>query len=156
MSLFDKEFFPTPVEVAVKMLTPYVKQLRTATILEPSAGSGSILDVLTKSGVPYIIENLNGIGNYETETKADPKRVYAIEKNEELTMILQQKGYKVIGRDFLSFRPEHRFDLVVMNPPFRLGMTTSCTPGKSSTAGISYVFSMPRPSVTPSLPPASV
>ena len=120
MSLFDKEFYPTPEQVAVKMLAPYAERLNSATILEPSAGSGAILDVLTSKGVPYEYEKKNG-KSYYTTVKADPKRVYAIEKNEELSMILHQKGYKVIGSDFLTFWPEHRFDLLALNPPFSNG-----------------------------------
>lgn len=107
MNIFDKEFFPTPEPVIRKMVEPYANVLRTATILEPSAGNGAILDFLTRKGFHLY--------------QVPEKHVYAIEKNPELVMILQQKGYRVIAQDFLTFRPEHRFDLILMNPPFSNG-----------------------------------
>lgn len=120
MNLFDPEFYPTPDAVIEKMAAPYAGCLHTVTILEPSAGNGAILDFLTRKGVYYETETARG-SRYSDYAKADPEKVYAIEKNDELTMILQQKGYKVIAPDFLTFRPEHRFSLILMNPPFKTG-----------------------------------
>lgn len=119
-NLFDPEFFPTPKEVILRMLKPYAERLDTATILEPSAGNGVILDVLTRSGIDYECTFRTG-QKFMNTAKAKENRVYAIEKNPELRMILQQKGYRVIASDFLTFQPEHRFDLAVMNPPFKTG-----------------------------------
>lgn len=122
MNLFDREFFPTPKDIVIKMAAPYAKRLSQATILEPSAGNGAILDVLCNDGIPYDYTAGNGT-RHQLMNKADETRVYAIEKNPELQMILQQKGYKLLASDFLSFRPEHEFDLVIMNPPFSNGAT---------------------------------
>ena len=119
-NLFDPDFYPTPDEVIQKMAAPYSDRIHTATILEPSAGNGAILEFLTKKGVEAD-ERLRD-HTYRVQMKADPRRVYAVEKNPELTMILQQKGYRVVGSDFLAFRPEHRFDLIIMNPPFSSGV----------------------------------
>ncbi|AMJ66033.1 methyltransferase [Hymenobacter sp. PAMC 26628] len=44
-------------------------------------------------------------------TSADP----------ELRAVLHDKGYKVIANDFLNYRGDHFFDLIVMNPPFSNG-----------------------------------
>lgn len=120
MNIFDKEFFPTPKETVIKMVTPYIDILPTATILEPSAGNGAILDTITKIGLDKTITNARGDIRH-IDITANPRHVYAIEKNLELTMILQQKDYKVIAQDFLSFQPEHHFDLILMNPPFSNG-----------------------------------
>lgn len=122
MNLFDKEFFPTPLDVIRKMAAPYAARLETATVLEPSAGNGAILDAIIKDGVFGTIE-LSGGKKYEARHTANKDRVYAIEQNPELQMILQQKGYRVIASDFLSFQPEHRFNLILMNPPFSNGDT---------------------------------
>ncbi len=119
-NLFDKEFFPTPNQVISKMAEPYAQRLHTATILEPSAGNGAILDFITSEGASFKVETSRGY-TYETTAKADNKRVYAIERNPELRMILQQKGYRVLATDFLTFQPEHLFDLILMNPPFSNG-----------------------------------
>ena len=40
--MFDKEFYPTPVDV-IEMMTTGI-DLHGKTVLEPSAGSGSIVD----------------------------------------------------------------------------------------------------------------
>ncbi len=117
MSLFDKEFYPTPKEVILKMVAPYASDLATACILEPSAGNGAILDVLRK-GVPYTDSTSRGY-KYEITTQAT--KLYCIEKDPELRLILQQKGYRLLATDFLQFTPEHHFDLVIMNPPFSNG-----------------------------------
>lgn len=121
-NLFDPEFYPTPPEVIRHMAEPYAERLGTATILEPSAGSGAILDYITREGIET--DSVTSRGNrYGYTAKANPKKVYAIEKNPDLQTILSKKGYRVIASDFLAFRPEHRFNLALMNPPFSNGET---------------------------------
>lgn len=121
MSLFDKEFYPTPPEVVQKMAAPYACRLRKAAILEPSAGSGAVLDYICDHGVNYAVD-LAGGRKVEDTQRAEKNRVYAVEHNPELQMIIQQKGYRLIASDFLAFRPEHLFDLILMNPPFSTGV----------------------------------
>jgi len=120
MSIFDPEFYPTPSAVIRRMVEPYVNRLETATILEPSAGKGDILDYLTKTGITYTKVAKNG-DEYSFTATANPRKVYAIERNAELQMILQQKSFRLVGEDFLSYRPDIRFNLIVMNPPFSRG-----------------------------------
>ena len=118
--LFDPELYPTPEPVIRRMLLPYAERLGTATILEPSAGNGRILDLMTRDGIEY--EHVSESGRtYTLTAKARAERTYAIEKDPELRMILQQKGYRVIASDFLTFQPEHHFDLIIENPPFSKG-----------------------------------
>ena len=119
MNIFDKEFFPTPKEVILQMVRPYAERLGTATILEPSAGNGAILSVIT-DGVPYRLVNKRG-QELQTEIKADEGKVFCIEKNPELQMILQQKGFHLVANDFLAYTPDIRYDLILMNPPFSQG-----------------------------------
>ena len=119
-NFYDPEFYPTPPEVIRKMVEPYAKTLERATILEPSAGRGDILDYITKNGIDTVETNSRGVP-FDYTSKANPKKVYAIEKNPDLQTILSKKGYRVIASDFLSFRPEHRFSMCIMNPPFSNG-----------------------------------
>lgn len=119
MNLFDPEFYPTPPEVIEYMLRPYAETLDQATILEPSAGNGAILDFLCNTGVTVTYDFRGHLLTHEK--KAKPERVYCIEKCPDLQMILQQKKYRVLASDFLTFVPEHRFNLIVMNPPFSDG-----------------------------------
>lgn len=119
--MFDKEFFPTPVEVIKKMLEPYEKsyqrmagfssyteegyaKLHGLHILEPSAGKGDILDFITNN------------------CKSRDVELYAIEQNPELKMILQEKNYHIIGDDFFGYHGDTWFDLIIMNPPFSNGV----------------------------------
>jgi len=104
--MFNPDFFPTPDSVISKMLTGI--NLRSASILEPSAGKGNILDYIVRMSGQY-------------NKTAVLKRLYAIEKEIELQAILREKGYRVIDNDFLTFAPEQRFDAIVMNPPFSQG-----------------------------------
>lgn len=119
MNIFDKEFFPTPREVVLHMVKPYADRLATACILEPSAGNGAILDVI-KEGVPAT-HILSGGRTFNATVKADSEKVYCIEKNPELQMILQQKGYRIVAEDFLTYQPDLSFDLILLNPPFSQG-----------------------------------
>lgn len=106
-NLFDKELYPTPVEVISKMVQPY--KLKGRQILEPSAGSGAILDYITGSISQY------------TPHHTDVKNVWALEINDNCQYILQGKGYRILGADFLTYKPTHCFDMIIMNPPFSNG-----------------------------------
>ena len=119
MNVFDPEFFPTPKEIIARMVTPYADRITTACILEPSAGNGAILDYL-KEGVPKTYTHPNGKCSI-VNISPDMKRVYACEHNPELQMILHEKGYRLVAEDFLQYRPDIRFNLAIMNPPFRNG-----------------------------------
>lgn len=116
--MFDPEFFPTPPELVDKLLEPYYGRMCYAgrsegrespiiAVLEPSAGKGDILNRIKGHKESY--------GTYY-----GPK-LLAIEQNMELVGILRSKGYPVLAHDFLSFTPETRIDLIVMNPPFSVG-----------------------------------
>ncbi|MDN3689072.1 DUF4942 domain-containing protein [Cyclobacterium jeungdonense] len=112
----NKDFYPTPPEVIKKMLAPYHQEswrehnhvrghykLAGLHILEPSAGSGNILDFLKEQG------------------HVRSQHLYAIEQDPNLAHILQGKGYKVIGNDFMQYDGDYCFDLIIANPPFSSG-----------------------------------
>jgi hypothetical protein len=110
--MFNEDFFPTPKDVIKKMLKPYkyksndlhlsnIYGLRDYSILEPSAGSGNILDFISKH--------------------TNNENLYCIENNPELQHILRDKDYNLIDNDFLNYSGDHYFDLILMNPPFSKG-----------------------------------
>jgi hypothetical protein len=70
-------------------------------ILEPSAGSGDLIDGILKfhSG---------------TDLNFD-----CIELNQELRNQLKQKGYNVVGEDFFKFDTEKRYDYIIACPNFK-------------------------------------
>ena len=110
--MFDKNFYPTPKNIALKLLEGISGSLRDE-ILEPSAGKGDILDVYKT-----IVEKENF---HPYSYSKELNNVYCIEKNIELQSILRSKKYKVIDSDFLNYNPEKTFDYIVMNPPFDIG-----------------------------------
>lgn len=121
--MFDKEFYPTPKNIIDKMIEPFKGDLGKLFILEPSAGKGDILDYLT-SKIPYTYVSKAAFckcREIEIEVSAKKNRLYCLEKDPNLSFILQGKGYKLLGNDFLEYRPQYKIDLIVMNPPFSNG-----------------------------------
>jgi hypothetical protein len=124
--MLNPDWFPTLAVVIEKMLAPWLatprdpsgrrpgyhqSPLLTKNILEPSAGSGNILD--------WICEHLRK--THDGHWLNYSRRLYACELDPDLRATLQGKNYKVIGTDFLEYHGDHQFDLVVMNPPFSAG-----------------------------------
>lgn len=120
MSLFDPEFYPTPDPVIAKMIEPYADILPTATILEPSAGSGAIADYITETGTKKEYVKHNG-EKVLLDITAKREKIYTCEHNPELQALLQGKGYSLVAEDFLTYEPDTRFNLILMNPPFASG-----------------------------------
>lgn len=93
-------FFPTPRAVAMTMIDfTQAHEGANETILEPSGGSGALLDVI-KEQLP---EN----------------KLITCEQAYTLSDMLTMKGYDVVGDDFLAYTGE--VDHVIMNPPFEKG-----------------------------------
>jgi len=96
-------FFPTPDELIDRMI--YISDLKDGnTILEPSAGIGSILD--------RVVSNLS-YGNC---------KLYCCETQYSLQNILELKGYTIAAGDIFKVKdseiPMDKFDTILMNPPF--------------------------------------
>lgn len=94
--MFNKDFFPTPLEVFEKMTEG--ETLQNKIIFDPEGGKGDL--------VVYAID-------------AGAKDVISCEINEDLKKILQTKC-KVIGSDFLTITSDmiSHVDMIIMNPPF--------------------------------------
>lgn len=92
------EFFETPPEVAnilVAHLSPKEKDL----VLEPSAGHGAIADVVSAA--------------------CSDCKLHVVEIEPANRQILKEKGYKLVGKNFLKYRKKKPlYDRIVMNPPF--------------------------------------
>lgn len=98
MKLFtdNPDFYPTPVEVIEQMMMG--EDIIGKTILEPSAGSGNIVDWLKNNGAGEVI---------------------ACENDHTLLKILRGKC-DILAEDFLTVTSEQvsHIDYIVMNPPF--------------------------------------
>jgi predicted RNA methylase len=90
-------YFPTPKPI-VSQLIAWAEVEPGMTVLEPSAGQGSISDELHDMGcLVFMIENL-------------PDNWSVLEK--------KGKGILLARMDFMEYEPTMQFDRVVMNPPF--------------------------------------
>lgn len=94
--MFNRDFYPTPEAVIDSMLQ--FSDVQGKTILEPSAGSGNIVEWCKARGA---------------------KNVLACEIEPRLQSILRGKC-ELIGSDFLMLKAERisHVDMIVMNPPF--------------------------------------
>lgn len=93
-------YFPTPANLVSDMIDA-AKLPEGCRVLEPSAGSGAIVDGI-KARVPSA-------------------SVDAFERHSSLRDILQMKGANLIGSDFTEAEPVPSYDYVLMNPPFENG-----------------------------------
>ncbi|MGL5766727.1 MAG: hypothetical protein ACRCX8_13910, partial [Sarcina sp.] len=70
--MFDKNFYPTPYEIGLKMVSGL--NLIGMNILEPSAGKGDLLSVINQKSA----------------------KIFCIEKSPELQSILREKKYPIL------------------------------------------------------------
>ena len=99
MFSYNSDFYPTPKEVIAQMMMG--EDIVGKTILEPSAGSGNIVDWLKQNGA---------------------RQVIACENDPTLLRILRGKC-DILAEDFLTVTSEQisHCDYIVMNPPFSHG-----------------------------------
>lgn len=90
-------YFPTPPDVVDEVLD-LAELEQHHRILEPSAGSGNLLDGIRE------------------RFDVAPEVLDCCEIDSSLRAILQAKGYNVVAQDFLSYAGG--YDRIVMNPPF--------------------------------------
>ena len=105
--MFGLDFFPTPKGVALEMLSG-LDFRNIKTVLEPSAGKGDIIDVIKE------VKQKKEMGIY----KEQALEIDAMEIDPSLRAILEKKGIRVIGDDFLSTPVVIGYDLIILNPPF--------------------------------------
>jgi len=94
-------FFPTP-DAAGDKLFAMIKEdclpVSGARVLEPSAGQGALVDAFRRWSESWQID--------------------CCEMNELNRRVLESKGVNLVGENFLEYRPDHKYDLIPMNPPF--------------------------------------
>ncbi|WP_185268918.1 class I SAM-dependent methyltransferase [Halopseudomonas xiamenensis] len=92
----DLAFYPTPAAVIEEVLADlYIHD--SAKILEPSCGTGAILDALRKRGHDDLL---------------------GVEYHPGRAQTCREKGYAVWTGNFLEYATGPTFDVVIMNPPF--------------------------------------
>lgn len=96
--MFNPDFFPTPLNL-IEIMTTGI-DLKGKTVLEPSAGSGAIVDFLIEAGA----------------------NVIACENDNRLKEIIKTKC-RLVADDFTKVTSEEisHIDYIIMNPPFSTG-----------------------------------
>lgn len=89
------DFFPTPQTISqdIVELANVEKGMK---VLEPSAGNGELAQAITNAGGDLDVVELAG----------------------DLRAILEEKGFNLVGDDFLKYKSGPDYDRIVMNPPF--------------------------------------
>ena len=94
------DFYATPIECIEKLLDNFIIEKTNINILEPSSGNGNIINVLRDKGI-------NG-------------NITAVEIRKEEYNNLLKLADKVVIDDFLQWKTNKNFDLIIGNPPFSL------------------------------------
>ena len=105
----NRDFYPTPQNIINKMLFDIdFKMIHS--ILEPSAGSGNIVEALRQK------EKI-----YSTSYSKFSFDIDCIEADQNLQHILKGKNFRVVHNDFLTYDTMKEYDIIIMNPPFSNG-----------------------------------
>lgn len=99
--MFDEQFYPTPAQLANYALKN-VNFKQVQFVIEPSAGKGDFIEAAR----PHLVKDAV---------------IDCLEIDTDLQAILKGRGFSVIGENFLEFRTWQKYDLCLMNPPFRNG-----------------------------------
>lgn len=102
-------FYPTPDDLVHEMVVG-LDWCSITSVLEPSAGKGDLVDSLLKWRSIATCRHDDYCGFH----------VDCIEINPDLRAVLRGKNYRVIHDDFMTFRSAKRYDLIIMNPDFRV------------------------------------
>lgn len=105
MTVVKDGYFPTPDKIIEMMAShlPPAAFVRTARILEPSAGSGNICSWLCANGYAVSLD----------VCELDKKRAAA----------LVEQGHTLLAHDFLTLKPNPMYGVIMMNPPFESGQS---------------------------------
>lgn len=119
------QYYPTPVELADKMVNSIKDWREINTILEPSAGTGNILKALAiKEKCSYMRFEVDCI-EIQPELRAILKENFSRRNYYELSSEKKQQLFvrepTIVGDDFLKFDTFKHYDLIIMNPPFNEG-----------------------------------
>lgn len=120
--MFDnnKDLFPTPKDLTRKMIEKlgYDWRRRIKYILEPSAGKGDLINTYKE-----IYEEKIRINSYwRSCASAKDLIIDVIEKDENLIDMLRGQKYNVVYNDFLEYKPQRYYDLILANFPFSEGV----------------------------------
>jgi hypothetical protein len=127
------QFYPTHKATARKLVSMFSGMSDREMILDASAGQGALLDAIKDMRIDDYIEKHNRLGLGKEPISVDDLSNHQIERIlhglsfncAEIDFnhhpILKEKGYQMVGTDFLDMRDLSRFSKLVLNPPFKNG-----------------------------------
>ncbi len=111
--MIPKELYPTPEDVARKMLR-LVNFDKVETILEPSAGYGNLAMAAVRE---YNAQHWRR-SSHDEKSLFPAEIIDLVEIDEKCRAFLKSKNASIIADDFLTLKTFKRYDLIIMNPPF--------------------------------------
>lgn len=103
----NSSFYPTPTWLGRKLARKIKAGLKK--VLEPSAGKGDLIEAISEDRP------------WKTSYYQPDYDISAIEIDPDLQATLRGKAIRLIDTDFLAFSGPDKFDLIIMNPPFKDG-----------------------------------
>lgn len=107
------QFYPTPLSLAEHAWSLF-KNREFSRVLEPSAGTGDLM-------LPQIDRSSGSRGAMFGQGYTSSVTWDAIEVDSNHHAKLRERGGKIVGHDFLSFKGGDVYSHIIMNPPFAQG-----------------------------------
>lgn len=122
--MFSKNFYPTPIELVKKMVQIAKEEFKMFyrggyKFLEPSAGTGNIVEVL-KEEFPNATIDCFELDNNVRAILKENINVWS-ERNNNRSSYTKYGELNIIGDDFLTNEYIGSYNLIMMNPPFDNG-----------------------------------
>lgn len=119
-ALVEKATVPeNPRVVRIRNLTYQAKFQQGGDIqFTPSELAARMVETARLTSESHVLEPEAGIGNIADEAGKVTSNVDCIEYVYDFRELLELKGHRVIGHDFLLLDPRPQYDAVLMNPPF--------------------------------------
>lgn len=121
----DFQFYPTPSSLRVKAWSLFQNR-DFVKILEPSAGEGDLLIRKIEEIESELGEDAHLLSDVPRNRKFNYSKsardIDTIEIDVTKHPILREKGFNVVGVDFMKFEAGSFYTHVVMNPPFAYGV----------------------------------
>lgn len=112
MQYINNDLYPTPMELFEQMVEG-IDFRKIKTVLEPSAGYGHIAFEL-------IAKYEECFSHYNRHSHRPSLDLDVIEFDPKLRSLLEG-SLRVVHDNFLTYTTQKKYDLIVMNPPFRMG-----------------------------------
>jgi hypothetical protein len=132
----DFQYYPTPSVLVTKAWSLFKKPV--VRLLEPSAGEGHLLAGIHQTEDQFIeslkrfnkdldpVERDRMLYRWRSDrsryVKTESAKVDVVEIDFDKHPLLREKGYNVVGHDFMQFQGASMYSHIIMNPPFAQGV----------------------------------